>query len=325
MNLMRLNMPKPSRPISIGILLHRSATPTVALLMRDIFTTANKVLGELHYQVELISVKGGTLEYKDIAIVTKKAKTTYDILVVVPYDRLYSHEALEWKKEIQLIKKLYNKNTKIASSCLGSIILAESGILKDKEATTHWYAFEEVQKKFPDVKWNSKDMICNTGSIITAGGYLGAVDLILNLISDSSNKKIAHEIGRLLLAESSREKQSVYATSLISHNDETSPFYTLESWIEKNLNKDLTIPMMAEFSKMSLRSFQRQFTEVYDLSPKSFLQLKRIERAKDLLRDTRLSLDIVVEKIGLSDVSSFRKIFQRELGITPSEFRRRIK
>lgn len=318
-------MPSKQLPISIGILLYSTATPTVALLMLDIFSVANEVLGVERYRPELISVKGGTLEFDNVAITTKKAKKMYDILLVTPYYRSSQIASFNWKQEVQLIQTLYVKKTKIASPCLGSMVLAQSGILDGKEATTHWAALEDAQKRFPDVKWNSKDMICKTGSIITAGGYLAAVDLVLAIISDTSNKKIAHEIGRLLLAESSREKQSVYAASLISQKDNTSPFYSLESWIEENLNREITIPMLAEFSNMSLRNFQRQFTDYYGVGPKSFLQLKRIDKAKMLLRDTRLSMESIVEKIGLIDVSSFRKLFQRELGITPAEFRKRIK
>lgn len=316
-------MPR-SNIIKIGILLYPSATPAVALLMRDVFSTANEVLGDRRYQVEMISVKGGRLEFEDVAITTKIAKPHYDILLVVPFSRT-STAPLNWKDEVRLIQDFYERETKVASPCLGSLVLAQSGILNGKVATTHWAAIEEAQKRFPEVKWNSKDMICNTGNVVTAGGYLAAVDLVLAIISETSSKKTAHEIGRLLLAESSREKQSVYATSLISQKDDTGSFYALESWIEKNLDRELTIPMMAIFSKMSLRHFQRQFTEVYGVGPKSYLQLKRIEKAKTLLRDTRLSMETIIVKIGLSDISSFRKIFQRELGITPAEFRRRIK
>lgn len=318
-------MPSKQVPISIGILLYSTATPTVALLMIDIFSVANEVLGIERYRPELVSVQGGTLEFGNVAITTKKAKKTYEILFVTPYSRSSQSASFDWKHEVHLIQTLYGKKTKIASPCLGSLVLAQSGILDGKEATTHWAALDDAQKRFPNVKWNSKDMICNTDSIITAGGYLGVVDLVLAIISDTSNKKIAHEIGRLLLAESSREKQSVYATSLISQKDNTSPFYSLESWIEENLDREITIPMLAEYSNMSLRNFQRQFTEYYGIGPKSYLQLKRIDKAKMLLRDTRLSMESIVEKIGLFDVSSFRKLFQRELGITPAEFRKRIK
>ncbi|WPU63582.1 GlxA family transcriptional regulator [Peredibacter starrii] len=316
-------MPRLKKHIAIGILLYPTATPTISLLMRDIFLTANQVLGKSYYDIELISVDGETFEFQDVAIKTKKANKNYDILLVSPYSRSSEDKAIN--EVISVIQSYYAKKTKIASPCLGSIILAQSGILKGKEATTHWAALDDAQKRFPDVKWNSKDMLCKTGTVTTAGGYLAAVDLILNLVSETSNKKTAHEIGRLLLAESSREKQSVYATSLISHKDETSTFYALESWIEKNISKDITVPMMSDFSNMSLRNFQRQFTEIHGVSPKGYLQLKRIEKAKALLRDTRLSVDLIVEKIGLSDVSSFRKLFQREVGMTPAEYRKRIK
>jgi transcriptional regulator GlxA family with amidase domain len=311
-------------PIKIGILLYPSASPALALVMRDVFKTANEVMNEPRYETYFISVKGGTIDFGDLSIKTIKAKQAYDILLVVPYSLPLENSLNDLKNEAKLIESFHAEKIKIAAPCLGSMVLAQSGILDGLVATTHWGIIEEAKKLYPNVKWNSKEMICRSGSVTTAGGYLGAVDLVLSILADTSGKKVAHNIGRLLLAESSREKQSVYASSLISQKDHTSPFYALDFWVVENLEKQITIPMMAEFSNMSLRNFQRQFSEVYGLSPKAFLQLKRVEKAKVLLRDTRLSVEEIVEKIGLTDVSSFRKLFQRELGITPAEFRKRI-
>lgn len=318
-------MPDVKKPLSVGILLYPEASPTLALLMRDVFTGANDLTGVVLYNVSFVSVQPHKFSFGPVSIQTTAAKGHYDYLVVAPFQYRGRPALADWVRECELIRKYHARRTRIATPCLGSLVLAKSGILDGVEATIHWAWIEFARNEFPQVNWNVNDMVCRSGNIVTSGGYLAAVDLILHLIAQSYDKKTAHDLGRLLLAESTREKQSIYATHLVSRQDVDSPFHQLDRWIEQNLQHEITVPMLAEKSKMSLRNFQRQFTLNHGVSPKSFIQLRRIEKAKTLLRSSSVSLECIVEKVGLTDVSSFRKLFRRETGLTPAEFRRRIK
>jgi transcriptional regulator GlxA family with amidase domain len=81
---------------------------------------------------------------------------------------------------------------------------------------------------------------------------------------------------------------------------------------------------MAEFCHMSLRSFHRKFQENYGVSPIKFLQLRRIEKAKTLLAEGNVPLEIVAERAGFGDMAFFRAVFSRETGMTPGQFRRNM-
>jgi transcriptional regulator GlxA family with amidase domain len=160
--------------------------------------------------------------------------------------------------------------------------------------------------------------------VITSGGFLSVVDLCLYLIAKTVSQKIAHDMGRMLLADTVRQKQSVYAQSLVSRRVENAVFEEMENWIDQRLHLTFTLEDMAHHCKMSLRTFQRLFAQTYGTSPNKFLQLRRIEKAKHLLQTSTLSTQEVIETIGLSDIASFRKLFQRELGMSPAAFRKRM-
>lgn len=319
---LRSNMPK--TPRTIGILLHAEASVELALLWKSAFATANGLLARKAYDVRLIGLKAGRLHFGDVSIRVQRAGGRYDEVLVVP--PLATALDADLEDLYAAIRKFSARKVNLASSCLGAFLLARAGVLDDRQATTHWAWIGKARTRFPKVAWNERDMICADGRITTAGGYLAAVDLALFLIGRYSGKNAAHEIGRMMLAESAREKQSVYATSLLSTTERSTGFSDLEVWMDRHLRQpeQTSVTKMAKVCGMSVRNFQRLFTDAYCVSPKAYLQLKRIEKAKHLLRDPRLTIDEIMDRIGLCDVTSFRRIFRRELGLTPAEYRRRL-
>ncbi len=310
--------------VNIGVLVHNRSALGVTLLIKEIFEAANYVLGAETYKLDFMSYKKRILKNDIFQMQLQKSKETYDYVIVSPSQGRYENQLLEWDEEIELLKSLHKNNAVIASSCLGVLLLASTGILDGKQATTHWACESFVKKNFPKVQWDMQKILCETASVITAGGYLAIVDLTLNIISKSSGKKMTQEIGKLLLADSTREKQSIYAAELIVNTQEVDQFKVLEKWIDLNIHKNISIQEMADHCGMSLRSFQRKIISSYGHPPKKFLQLKRVQKARLLLGNSKLSIEDVVSQVGMSDVSSFRKIFLREFGMSLSEYRRRI-
>lgn len=312
------------KSVNIGVLVHNRSAFGVTILIKEIFQAANYVLGTETYKIDFISYKKRIIKTDIFQIQLQKSKENYDYVIVSPTQGMDENMLIDWHKESELLKSLHENNVVIASACLGVLLLASTGILDGKQATTHWACESFAKKNFPNVQWNMQKMLCETPSIITAGGYLAIVDLTLNIISRSSGKKVTQEIGKLLLADSAREKQSIYAAELIVSTQEVDQFKSLERWIDLNIHKNISIQEMADRCGMSLRSFQRRVISSYGYPPKKFLQLKRVQKARLLLGNSKLSIEDVVSQVGMSDVSSFRKIFLREFGMTLSEYRRRI-
>jgi transcriptional regulator GlxA family with amidase domain len=211
------------------------------------------------------------------------------------------------------------------AACLGSLVLARTGLLDGREATTHWAWVQRAGERFPAVPWNAGKMLCDSGRIVTSGGFLAAVDLVLSLVERTCSRAVSREVGRLLLADSIRQRQSVYATTVVSARSDDPRMQRLERWLDQNLSSPVSVDEMAGVCRLGTRTFHRAFASAFGCTPRKFLQLKRIEKVRHLLRDAGTSVEKAVASVGVSDVPSFRKVFRREMGLSPAEYRRRLR
>jgi transcriptional regulator GlxA family with amidase domain len=307
----------------IAILVSRQTSAALACLTREIFEKANRPLGREHYSVELVSTGGGRLELQGATVRTAKVRGRYDYLIVPPFTGVGRDHAPD-SRDAELVNRQCANGTVVASACLGAFTLAEARLLDGKEATTHWDWIALARSRYPRVRWSMNRMISDQGRVITAGGYLAAVDLALYIVARTSSQPAAHALGQTLLADSARQKQSVYAQKLIDLDVEHERLKGLTAWIESHLEQPLSAAVLAKRCNMSSRTFHRRVYEAYGTTPRKFVQLKRIEKAQQLLRTTTRSVDQILARVGVSDVASFRRVFRREIGYSPAEFRRRL-
>jgi transcriptional regulator GlxA family with amidase domain len=311
--------------IRIAALVNEQSAAGLLLLWRDIFALANRLLEADRYAVEFVSAIGASqVELRDVVITTKRASGRYDFAIVAPLDRAGS-EPVPLASDVEFIRKQHGRGTIIASACLGALTLASAGILEGREATTHWNWASFARARYPDVRWATSQMVSDHGDVITAGGYLAIIDLALYIVAKTASKELSHRLGQRLLADSVRQRQSVYAQTLIEPQVEHPALSALPQWIERHLGEPLLAPDLAKQCRMSLRTFHRQFESEFKTTPRKYIQLKRIEKAQELLRTSRKSLAQILETIGVSDVASFRRIFQREIGYSPAAFRRQLR
>jgi transcriptional regulator GlxA family with amidase domain len=259
-----------------------------------------------------------------VSVRTVRATGAADYLIVPPFAPGRDPFA-DRRPEALLIARRHRGGTVVASACLGSTLLAQSGILGGSEATTHWAWIERATERFPFVRWNAKKIICDSGNVITAGGFLAAVDLALFIVERTCSRSVARELGRLLLADSTRQSQSIYATSLVVARTDDPRMRRVETWLNDHLSSNVTAGEMAGVCGLGPRTFHREFVKAFGVTPKKFLQLKRVEKMRNLLRSPDISVEQAVERVGVRDVPSFRKVFQRELGLSPAAYRRRLR
>ena len=316
-------MPVSIEPLRVAVLLGPVSSLPVALLFRAVFERANRAARARWYAVELVSSQARRVSMHDVSVATQRASGRYDYLVVTPYDGVDE----TWHPDpadVALVRR-HAGSAIIASVCLGALTLAEAGILDGKEATTHWSWTSEVRFRYPRVAWNTRRIVSDQGTVITAGGYLAAVDLALHIIATTRSRQAAHELGQMMLADSARQYQSVYALRLASPPAERGALRDIDRWVESRLSTAPTVSEMARHCNMSLRSFHRKFREAYGLTPRKFLQLKRLEVVRKRLTESERGIQKILEEVGISDSASFRRIFQRELGHSPAEYRRRLR
>jgi transcriptional regulator GlxA family with amidase domain len=324
---MRSNVPTPSPApnIRVAVLLGPDSSAAMALLFRAVFERANRSYQQPRYRVELVSAGGSAQPATDdVKVHTRRPRGRYDYLVVTP------HEGIDaaWRPDpadIALVRRQRRQGATVASACLGALTLAEAGVLEGIEATTHWSWTSDARSRYPRVSWNTRRIICDQGRVITAGGYLATVDLALHIVAATGPPELARTIARMMLADSARQNQSVYALRLTEPATSRGALRDMDGWIEGRLRHGPTATDMARHCNMSLRSFHRRFRQAYGVTPRKYLQLKRVEAVRRLLGESRRGMEQILAEVGVSDVTSFRRVFQRELGYSPAEFRRRLR
>jgi transcriptional regulator GlxA family with amidase domain len=311
-------------PKVISIFVHERAAVSFALLAASVFRIGNRVAGSTVFEVQLVGCQP-RFEWQDgeIRLQPATAAVSGDYLIVSPMEAVNARQHVH-PAESDLLRQCSQAGTTVASACLGAFLPAAAGLLDGREATTHWQWVDFAQKTYPDVRWNTREMLVDHGDIITSGGLLSIVDLCLHIVRKKQGSAFMRELGQILLADTARQKQSVYATRLIAAPKNAGTFQALEQEIDRRGTDALSVEQMAEFCHMSLRSFHRRFQENYGLSPIKFLQLRRIEKAKALLTDASLPLEVVAEQVGFGDMAFFRAVFSRETGMTPGQFRRNM-
>lgn len=312
-------------PVPISIYLHRRVSLGFALLLDMVFTSANRLAGRSVFVPGFVSDHGGPHRFRhglSLPRVPRRLPAT-GCLIVPPLDGFAGEFTVE-PGESRFLRAAHERGLTIATACLGSLLPAGAGLLDGLEATTHWRWADFAATRFPHVRWNPRALLCEQPGLITAGGLLSTVDLALHLVAQHCDRTLCRDLGRNLLADSVRQKQSAYAGSLVLQPRNHADFAALDKVLEDRLARPPSIPEMAGLCRMSVRTFHRAFGAAYGVSPGKYLQLKRLERAKALLADERLTIEAVADRCGFSQPAFFRTIFARETGLTPAQFRKRL-
>jgi transcriptional regulator GlxA family with amidase domain len=212
----------------------------------------------------------------------------------------------------------------LASTGCGAFMLAATGLLSGRAATTHWLHAEKLQADFPDVRIDGSKVLIEDGEILTAGGMMAWTDLGMRLIDRLLGPTVMIDVAQFWLIDPAGREQrhySVFAPKL-THGDEA--ILKVQHWLQANPTRSITMLEMATEAALEKRTFLRRFKAATGRTPTGYVQELRIGKARELLQFTRRSVDQVARAVGYSDAASFRRLFQRLVGISPGEYRRRF-
>jgi len=297
--------------------------------MDDIFHIASnyaKQKSEAKIQITYLSIdKELKLNHQNIHIDTTSISSDdfYDIIIFPPL--MGQIDLMHQDKELNAwIIKMFHDGALISSVCASSFILAQTGLLDFKRATTHWIYESLFEKTFPDINLESDMILVDEGNIITAGGMSASVDLALYLIEKYLSKDTANKCANILLVDRGRDSQRSYKdlTNFMLIEDEE--IKKLIVWAKKNLSKSIGSKELAKKMKMQERTFLRLFKKILSTTPTKYLQNLRIEEAKIQLINTSHNFEQITNDVGFYNESSFRRLFKKETSLTPGEYRRKF-
>jgi transcriptional regulator GlxA family with amidase domain len=248
----------------------------------------------------------------------------YD-LVIVPamqmdcIDKTLNHET----DMIKWIKKQHARGAEIASMCLGAFLVASTGLLNGKRATTHWMGSEYFKQLFPKVKLEDDKVIIDEGRIYSSGAAFSFTSLIIYLIEKFCGRDMALAASKVFMIQVHDSSQHAFSIFNLQRNHEDDNIGRVQDYIEKNYDQLPTIASLAGKFNMSARTFIRKFTSITGNTPLEYIQRVRVEAAKRLLEKGKLTVEQVCMEAGYADFGFFRNIFKRLTGLKPQEYKRK--
>lgn len=218
----------------------------------------------------------------------------------------------------------HSQGATLCSVCAGAFVLAETGLIDGRSATTHWAFARQLAERFPKIHLADEHMVVDDGDIITAGGILAWADLGLTLVDRLLGPATMLATARFLLIEPPRQSQRVFAQFIprFDHGDDA--VRASQHHIHAHAANMQGVADLADQAGMTGRTFLRRFRTATGLTPVEYLQQVRIAKAREALERTLAPVDRIAWDVGYSDPAAFRKLFQKLTGLPPAAYRQQF-
>lgn len=224
---------------------------------------------------------------------------------------------------MRLLTTAAASGVELAASCSAVFLLAESGLLDGRRATTTWWLSSVLQRRHPMVTVDADQLVVRDRGITTAGAAMAHLDLMLSLVARHGGSELARTCANFLVLDQRRSQSSYMSLALMVADD--AEFARAERWARKRLADGVTVEDMAGILNVSTRTLARRVEKATGLSPVRFLQRLRMERAIELLETTTHSVERISHMVGYAEPTTLRRLLKRELGEAPRALRRPTK
>ncbi|HEX5076389.1 MAG TPA: helix-turn-helix domain-containing protein [Gemmatimonadaceae bacterium] len=296
----------------------------------DAFQTANELiqLSDMavpRFDVRIVGVRKKVTTSQGLAVPVHPPATKAPDCVVVPaigFKMPAPLEAALTRPDIAdataLLRRWADRGSTVAAACIGTFVVAESGLLDGEYATTTWWLAPLFRKRYPNVSLDESNMVVKSGQFVTAGAALSHIDLALWLVRGVS-PELAALTAKYLIVDT-RPSQSAYAlTDHLVHDDPV--VQRFERWARARLTRGFSLDEAAKATGASKRTLARHMQHVLGKSPLAYFQSLRIERAVHLLKTGNASVDEIAARVGYADGTTLRTLLRRRLNLGIREIR----
>jgi len=292
----------------------------------DIASTLAKEMGNVDkpYQARFVAAKKGPIPLSTglelVARADFKDSSPADTLLI-PGGRDVN-QVINQPEFMTYLNQRARQVNRIISICKGTFILAAAGLLDGKEATTHWRVADELAQQYPQVSVKSDAIFIQDDNIYTSAGVTAGIDLALAVVEEDLGLSIALEVARLLVLYFRRPGfQSQFSIPLKAQTAAGKNFARLHNWLMNNLNQAISVEQMADYAAMSERNFARVFKTETGMTPNKYLEMLRLDRAREIMIAGNESLNRIAYLCGFGREERLRRAFLRRFGVTPSQYR----
>ncbi len=225
------------------------------------------------------------------------------------------------KNFVPWIVEQYKNGAEVASLCIGSFLLASTGLLNGKKCSSHWNSANEFRTMFPEVELVDGSIITEEHGIYSSGGANSYWSLLLYLVEKYTDRDTAILASKFFAVDIDRDSQAAFMMFEGQKNHEDAEILKAQLFIESNYHQKITVDQLAEIVGIGRRSFERRFKKATNNTMVEYIQRVKIEAAKRSFESSRKNINEVMFDVGYTDTKAFRTIFKKITGLTPIEYR----
>ena len=227
---------------------------------------------------------------------------------------------------LDALRTAHGRGARLVSICIGAFLLAQTGLLNGRRATTHWRHADALLHAFPLVSVEPDVLYVDEGDVLTSAGSAAGIDLCLHLVRQGYGPVIANQVARRLVMPMHRDGgQAQFIEQPVAGLRDRSRMASLLEQMAKDLSADLTLTAMASLAGLSARTFLRRFHAATGLTPGEWLANARVRRAREMLETTNVSIEDIATACGFGSVETLRHQFRKRVRLSPANYRRRFR
>jgi transcriptional regulator GlxA family with amidase domain len=224
---------------------------------------------------------------------------------------------------LDALRAAYNRGARLLSMCTGAFVLAATGLLDGKRATTHWMWAAELARTYPAVEVDPKVLYVDAGRIMTSAGTAAGIDLMLHVVRLDHGAEVANAVARRMVVPPHRDGgQAQFVDLPMPERNGDEPLAGVLGWMLEHVGDDLTVEQLARRARTSPRTFARRFRAVTGTTPHQWLLSQRVMLAQRLLETTDEPVERVAQRSGFGSAAGLRQHFGRALSSSPNAYRR---
>lgn len=221
------------------------------------------------------------------------------------------------KRLLGWLRREARKGLKVGGLCTAGYTLAKAGLLDGRRATIHWENQDSFAEEFQDVELTKSVFVVDNNRMTTAGGT-SSIDLMLKLIADDEGEDLANSVADQLIYSSIRTDQDTQRLSVPTRIGVRHPKLSqVIQMMELNIEEPISPSILARDVGMSTRQLERLFRRYLNRSPKRYYMELRLQKARNLLMQTDMSVINVALACGFSSPSHFSKCYRAHYDTTP--------
>ncbi|WP_159990412.1 GlxA family transcriptional regulator [Pelistega ratti] len=309
--------------------------PTVALVLYPNFNLfhfsipymvfTSKIQNQALFNVHIVAENQQISQSSPVSIQTDGGLDLLqhaDFIIICGWDKPEETPSEALKLALQ---QAHHRGATLVGLCYGSYPLAYSGLLNGKKATIHWLGEEDFRQRFPQIILDCQSIYIEEENIITAAGTAAGLDCCLAIVRQQYGIKIANQLAKILVISPHREGSQVQVVEKpITRKTSHENINELLEDIRTHLSENYSIDQLAKRLMMSRSTFTRHFRHTTGISFTQWLIDSRLQKGRELLESTTLTIEEITQQIGFHSTTAFRHHFKQKHQISPKQWQKRF-